>query len=266
MRPSVWFRPMSRLPVSEVFSAEDDDARAIALGLLQIRALPSGAWNDPTAPNIGPTERALLAEQWGVDTREAWIGMIDHLSTERRRRQTWMRHLAFRNDLATAAGRAPTGEEWLSAITVGGEDTHDARRFIDGIEHIEQEIRRHVGLDIVTPELFVRTLDGYALGQAVAMTTWGVALGHTDVAEARRIIRRIHVEARHSFESWADFGLSYLAGRIMHWSDGDVDESAFAKFGDGWVDFAAAARRGGPWATLTWDPSHESLRRTRRGG
>ena len=43
-------------------------------------------------------------------------------------------------------------------------------------------------------------------------------------------------------------------GRVMHWSDGSVDEKSFEKFGDGWSDFQAAAteKRNGPWASLSW--------------
>lgn len=266
MSPSLWFSSAPRLVASELFSTTDADARAIALGLVQIRSLPSGAWNDPTAPGLGRREKAALIEQWGVGTRVEWLSMVEYLSTVRRRRHAWMLHLAVRNDLATAAGRAPTATQWLAAIAAEGGDARDARPFVDGIVHIEREVRDRVGADVITPELFVRTLDGYALGQAVAMTTWGVALGHADVAEARGIIRRIHADARHSFVSWADFGLSYVAGRIMHWSDGDVDEKAFEKFGDGWADVRAATRRGAPWATLSWDAPVDAQPPTRRSG
>lgn len=252
MRPTVWILPSPKVKTTDRFPAFDADANEIALGLLQISALPSGAWNDPTASALDDADKQALADQWGVRSRADWLSVIDHLSTVRLRRQMWMLHLSVRNDLALAAGRVPTPKEWLAAVVAEGGDERDARPFVAGIEQIEHEVRRRVGADIVSPELFVRTLDAYALGQAVAMATWGVALGHADVAEARRIIHRINVDARPSFVSWADFGLSYLAGRVMHWSDGDVDETAVAKFGDGWTNLKSAARRGGPWATLPW--------------
>lgn len=254
MHPVTWILPAAKVKASERFSTSDAAASEIALGFLQIRAVPSGAWNDPTAPELGDEDKQALVEQWGIHSREDWLGMIEHLTTVRRRRHAWMLHLAVRNDLATRLGRVPKTREWLDAVSAEGGDERDAHPFIAGIEHIERETRRRVGEDIVTPDVYVRTLDAYALGQAVAMTTWGVALGHADVAEARRIIHRINLEARPGFVSWADFGLSYLAGRIMHWSDGTLDDDSFAKFGDGWSDFKAAAtpKRGGPWATLPW--------------
>lgn len=254
MSPTSWFSRPQRLAPSERFSSTDTEANEIALGLLQISSLPSGPWNDPTAPALGADDRALLAEQWGIHSRDDWLGMIDHLSTVRRRRQAWMLRLAVRNDLDTALGRVPTSKEWLGAIAAAGADERDARPFVAGIEHIEREVRRRVGAEVVTPDIYVRTLDGYALGQAVAMTTWGVALGYADVGEARRIIHRINVETRPSFVSWADFGLSYIAGRVMHWSDGNLDDESFEKYGDAWTTFATAAtaKRKGPWATLPW--------------
>ncbi|KQQ66697.1 DUF1266 domain-containing protein [Microbacterium sp. Leaf320] len=254
MHPLSWILPASRFPASSEYATSDAAANEIALGFLQIRAVPSGAWNDPTASELGDDEKQALIDQWGIHSRQDWLGMIEHLTTVRRRRHAWMLHLAVRNDLATRLGRAPRTREWLDAIAADGGDARDAHPFVAGIEHIERELRRRVGDDIVTSDVYVRTLDAYALGQAVALTTWGVALGYSDLAEARRIIHRINVDARPCFVSWADFGLSYLAGRIMHWSDGTLDEDSFAKYGGGWHDFkeAASAKRHGPWATLPW--------------
>lgn len=265
MSTTGWFMRTERLVPSELFSATDTEANEIALGLLQIGSLPSGPWNDPTAPGLGSAEKEMLAEQWGIHDRADWLGMIDHLTTVRRRRHAWMLHLAVRNDLDTALGRVPTTKEWLTAIAAEGGDQHDARPFVGGIEHIEQEVRRRVGKEIVTPDLYVRTLDAYALGQAVAMTTWGVALGYTDVTEARRIIHRINADARPSFVSWADFGLSYVAGRVMHWSDGNLDEDSFEKYGDPWTVFASAssAKHNGPWATMPWPATIDQRSRRR---
>lgn len=49
MSPTRWFARSHGLTPSEQFSDSDLDANALALGLMQIRTLPSGAWNDPTA-------------------------------------------------------------------------------------------------------------------------------------------------------------------------------------------------------------------------
>ncbi|OAN41223.1 DUF1266 domain-containing protein [Microbacterium sp. H83] len=254
MSPLTRIIPAPKLMPSPSFSTTDIPANEIALGFLQIRTLPSGPWNDPTAPGLGAYEQEALIEQWGVGSRHEWLEMIEYLTTVRRRREDRMLHLAVRNDLAIDLGRVPRTGEWLEAIASSGSDPEGARAFIEGISLIELRVRRRVGIASVTPETFVRTLDGYAVGQAVAMATWGVAMGFAEVPEVRQLIHRINIDARRSFTSWADFGLSYLAGRVMHWSDGVVDEDSLERYGDGWSDMTAAlsAKRGGPWATLPW--------------
>ncbi|QNA91585.1 MULTISPECIES: DUF1266 domain-containing protein [unclassified Microbacterium] len=250
----VWILPDAKVKAAPEFTTTDTEADEIALGFLQIVNLPSGLWNDPKASLLGDREKKVLVEQWGVHTRGDWLANIERLTGARRRREVWMLYLAVRAELAERLGRTPKAKEWLAAIVQEGGDKRDARTFVTSIEYSEAQVRKRVGKDVVTPDLFVRTLDGYALGQAVAMTTWGVALGHGDVTEARGIIHRINEEGRPAFTSWADFGLSYLVGRVMHWSDGNVDEKSFEKFGDGWSDFKAAMseKRNGPWATLPW--------------
>jgi len=250
----IWLMPASKVKPSEKFSTDDREANELALGFLQIRNLPSGPWNDPTASDLTDREKRTLVDQWGVNTRQDWLDNIERLMTVRRRREVWVLYLAVRTELAQRLGRVPKTKEWLAEIVSEGGDKRDARTFVSAIESIEAQVRKLVGKDIVTPGLYVRTLDGYAVGQAVAMTTWGVALGHGDVAEARQIIHRINVDARPAFESWADFGLSYVTGRIMHWTDGNLDDKSFDRYGDSWSEFkaAATAKRNGPWATLPW--------------
>lgn len=250
----VWILPDAKVKASEDYSTADAEANEIALGFLQITNLPSGPWNDPTASGLSDREKKTLVDQWGVHTRAEWLEGIERLTTVRRRREVWSLYLAVRAELAERLGRVPKAKEWLAAITAEGGDKRDARSFVTAIEYIEQETRKHVGKDVITPSVFVKSLDGYALGQAVALTTWGVALGHADTAEARSIIRGINADGRPGFSSWAEFGLSYIAGRVMHWSDGKVDEKSYEKYGDGWSDFKAAtsAKRLGPWATLSW--------------
>lgn len=250
----IWVMPASKVKASEAFSTTDREANEIALGFLQIVNEPSGHWNDPTAPMLSDSQKRRLVEMWGIPTREDWLDGIERLVTVRRRRDPWVLSLAVRAELAPSLGRPPKAKEWQNALIEAGADKREARTFVAAIEGIEGQVRKLVGKDIVTPDVFVRTLDGYALGQAVALATWGVALGYADVAEVRAIIHRINVEGRPAFTSWADFGLSYIAGRVMHWSDGRIEEKTFDKYGDGWSLFRAAgtAKRNGPWATLPW--------------
>lgn len=94
MHPLTWILPPTKVKPSARFSAVDLEANEIALGFLQISTLPSGPWNDPTAPALSEAEKQMVAEQWGVHSRADWLGMIEHLTTVRRRRHAWMAHLA----------------------------------------------------------------------------------------------------------------------------------------------------------------------------
>ena len=246
--------PGAKVKASDQYSTADTEANELALGFLQIRNLPSGDWNDPTASGLSERGKATIINQWGVRTRDDWLASLETLTTQRRRRDTWVAYLAIRSTLAARLGRVPTTKEWVNATVEEGGAKADARAFIWTLESLEAQVRKHVGKNIVTPDHFVKTLDGYAIGQAIAMVTWGVALGHTTTSEARQIIHDINTDARGDFTSWTDFGLSYIVGRVMHWSDGHIDEKTFDKFGDSWPDFRAAsmATRNGPWATLPW--------------
>lgn len=250
----LWILPAAKVTPSDQYSTDDREANEIALGFLQIVNQPSGPWNDPTASALTASDKKHLVEMWGVPDRERWLEGIERLVRGRRRRDVWVTCLSIRAELAQRLGRVPKTKEWIAAIVEAGGDKRDARTFVAAIEGVEAQVRKLVGKDIVTPGVYVRTLDGYALGQAVALATWGVALGYADVAEVRGIIRRINDEGRPGFTSWADFGLSYIVGRVMHWSDGTIGEKTFDKFGDGWSDFkaAATAKRNGPWASLPW--------------
>ncbi|MFT4028514.1 MAG: DUF1266 domain-containing protein [Protaetiibacter sp.] len=246
--------PDAKLRTSDAHSTTDAEANELALGYLQIDNLPSGPWNDPTAPDLDEKQKQRLVEQWGIATRDEWLANIERLVTERRRRDVWVLCLAIRGEAAQQLSRPPKTREWVAAIAEAGGDKRDARTFVAAVEYLEQETRKLAGRDALPPSLITTTFDGYAIGQAVALTTWGVALGHTDVPEARAIIHRINAEARPGFASWAEFGLSYVVGRVMHWSDGQIDEKTFRQYRDAAHSLGAAlsAKRNGPWATLPW--------------
>ncbi|MGW8482333.1 DUF1266 domain-containing protein [Microbacterium sp. NPDC055903] len=251
----VWIMPAAKLKPAEQFASTGAEANDIALGFLQIYNLPSGPWNDPTASGLTEREKRGLVDQWGVATRQEWLANIERLVTDRRRRDLWVSYLAVRGEVGARLGREPKTKEWLQAVIEAGGDKRDAKTFIGSIEAIEAETRKVVGRKDFPADSYVTTLEGYAFGQAVALTTWGVALGHADIEEARSIIRRINVEARPLFSSWYEFGLSYTVGRVMHWSDGVLGDKTWDKFGASTAnDFAAgvSAKRQGPWALLPW--------------
>ncbi|KRC62442.1 hypothetical protein ASE14_00975 [Agromyces sp. Root81] len=250
-----WLLPDAKVRALDGYPTTGTEADELALGFLQIRSDPVGHWNDPTASHLTEKWTARLVDQWGVDDRESWLETIDRLMKERRRREVWTLYLAVRADLIEQLGRAPKTKEWLSAITeAGGTDKRSAKAFVNAVEQLEQETRKAAGKGVVTPATVVTTFDGYAFGQAVALATWGVALGHATEAEGRAIIHEVNAVARPAFSSWPEFGLSYVVGRVMHWSDGNIDDKTFSRLGDPASEIAAACseKRLGPWASLPW--------------
>ena len=178
---------------------------------------------------------------------------LGFLQNGRRRREPWVALLAVRGALGARLGRAPKAKEWVAAVVEAGGGKREAAAFAKAVESLEQQARK-AAKGTIPADDYVTTLDGYAYGQAVALTTWGVALGHGTVDEARQIIHHVNDAARPSFRSWSDFGLGYVVGRVMHWSDGRPDEESFDKWGDSAMQVAAALteKRGGPWSALPW--------------
>jgi len=70
-----------------------------------------------------------------------------------------------------------------------------------------------------------------ALGQAVAVSVWNVAMGLFMHEESRAAIQKINEQVCSQFGSCEEFGRSYVLGRAMHWSEGKADEKV-AESGD----------------------------------
>lgn len=251
----LWLLPDAKVKPSDAYPTTGTEANEIALGFLQIHNLPSGPWNDPTASGLTDRERKQLVDQWGIHSRDDWLANIERLVGDRRRRDLWGSLLGVRAELARSLGRPPRTKEWVAGIIEAGGDKRTAKTFVAAVESIEHETRKTAGKDAVPADVVATSFDGYAFGQAVALTTWGVHMRYGDVDEARTIIRRVNDVARPAFGSWAEFGLSYTVGRVMHWSDGNLTDKTFEKLGSSTaLDLGAALseKREGPWATLPW--------------
>jgi len=248
--------PTPKVKAHPGFPVDGREANELALGLLQVRSEPGALWNDPTASYFTVNDLKEVVSQWGVATREEWLAGIQRLVVGRRRRDHWQIYLTVRTDLTQRLGRAPKTREWLAGIIeVGGSGKRDDKAFVTAVHDIEARVRKAVGKSVLPLSVVGTSFDGYALGQAVALTTWGVALGHSDEAEARRIIREINATARAEFTSWAHFGLSYNLGRIMHWTDGSPDDKTYEHLAVPVREFktASTAKLNGPWAALPWN-------------
>lgn len=249
--------PAGKAHQSDDFPADSREANDLALGFIQLQN-PMIDWNDPTATEIASSKSSqkALAKQWGLNTRDDWAENVQRLIGNRRRRTLWQELLGIRAGLAARLGRVPTSKEWLTAIReAGGSGKGDERKFVTGLMHYENKARKSAkkgGLfeagDLVT------SLDGYALGQAVAVCVWSVGMGLITREESAQAIREINAIARAEFDSWAAFGRSYVLGRTMHWSDAEVEDEFETKQTFEMVAFARAMNgdRNGPWGNLAW--------------
>ncbi|MFT4234394.1 MAG: DUF1266 domain-containing protein, partial [Microbacterium sp.] len=227
----IFFAPVAKLKTSPEYETTGTEANELALGLLQIVNDPTGNWNDPTANLLTGKLRDTLVEQWGLHSREDWLANIDRLVKTRRRRDDWVLMLGIRKDLAATLGREPKPREWTKAIIEAGGNKREATTFVNTVGTCEVCLRKSAGKKWIPADNFVTTFDGYAFGQAVAVVTWGVALGFAEVGEARRLIHEINDVARPEFSSWVEFGSSYIVGRVMHWSDGQLGDKTWDRLG-----------------------------------
>lgn len=243
---------LSRLPYSRDFPTATREANLLALGLQQIASAGS-LWNDPLAGALTATERRRLGEQWNLRSAGDVVETVQILVATRRRREPWQQWLALRGRSSEQdEGVRTSGRRWIAAICeAGGEG--DALDFAKSVAYYERRLGRK-GRILFPADEPVVTLDAYALGQAVAVAVWGVALGHLSHAESRQLIERINACARAEFRSWEAFGRSYTLGHAMHGSDGArsrlhvkrVSRSAYLMLK------ALDGRRNGPWGLLPW--------------
>lgn len=248
--------PDAKVKADPDFSTEDQRANDLALGFIQIRTA-MGVWNDPEAREIAKSKslKKNLASMWGLHTSADYQATIKRLVEDRRSRELWDSLLAVRMEAAKELGRKPTEREWLDAVkSEGGTGKGEEKDFIKAVHYYEKKLRKS-GKTIVFPDdAVVTNLEGYAFGQAVAVAVWGVAMEIATVDEATKIIRNINKIARKRFDSWEDFGRSYILGRALHQSDGKIDDELATKMGDAQIEYAAALNEkiDGPWTRLKW--------------
>lgn len=240
------------------FPTDGPEANRLALGLPQL--LNSGQyWNDPTASMVASSksQRKMLQDMWGLHSEQDVLDNIERLVTVRRRRDLWQQLLEIRGKAAAAnGGGRPTPKQWLAAIQgAGGSGKGEERDFVNAVHYYEDEFAKITDKTMFGKNAPVITnFDGYSFGQAVAVATWGVGMGFITRERSAEIIRQINDIARPEFASWADFGRSYAIGKVMHWSEGRMDEKAASKFDDGArsMETALEAKNLGPWASLPW--------------
>lgn len=246
--------PNAKVRTDSAFSTEGPEANDLALGFLQIYNA-YGEWNDADGKNMREGKDAKrIREMWGLTSADAARANIERLMTNRRQRPLWQQLLVLRAEAAKQAGRMPSRKQWLAAITAaGGTGKGEERKFVDAVEGYEAGLTKS-NRKIFPSTAYVTDFDAYALGQAVAVSTWSVGIGLISREESAQHIRRVNEIARAAYPSWEDFGRAYIVGRAMHWSDGVGNEKQLEDATSALRDMQTALdpKVNGPWALLPW--------------
>lgn len=259
----VWrWRTKGNTWASDEFSQDDETARALAIGYLQL--VNSGcSWNDPTGRRLQEREIGLknLRDMWGLESHEDWKETVAHLVNDKRADELRDTLLALRAELADGLGRRPTKKEWLSEVKKYTQEVSDgAKDEIELITYFEGKFKKADGLPLITHDATVRNLHAFAYGQAVAVCVWGVAAGVVSEAEAVSKAKEISAIARREYGSWQAFGQSYILGRACFFYDRfsgksaekAADDQLFACRDYREACAPASSKNPGPWTRLAW--------------
>lgn len=245
------FARFSKLAYNKDFPVDTREANLLALGFQQITNAQN-YWNDPTASLSSTSSLHKLRDMWGLNSANDVYENVERLFMQRRRRELWQQLLALRAQAAQAnGGKKPSSRQWLAAIKEsGGTGKGEELEFVRAVEYYEKAF----GKKHFPAHEPVLSFDAYALGQAVAVCTWGVGLGLISREDSMRMIEEINRVARQEFDSWAAFGRSYVLGRAMHWSEGSADEDHAKQCREAVVamEIALDAKQRGPWGLLPW--------------
>lgn len=246
-----FFARFSKLAYNKDFPIDTREANLLALGFQQITNAQN-YWNDPTASLSSTSSLHKLRDMWGLNSANDVYENVERLFMQRRRRELWQQLLALRAQAAQAnGGKKPSSRQWLVAIKEsGGTGKGEELEFVRAVEYYEKAF----GKKHFPAHEPVLSFDAYALGQAVAVCTWGVGLGLISREDSMRMIEEINRVARQEFDSWAAFGRSYALGRAMHWSEGRADEDHAKQCREAVVamEIALDAKQRGPWGLLPW--------------
>jgi hypothetical protein len=176
--------------------------------------------------------QAVLANGWGVQSRDDLFGRLQWIETEGHRvdyqriRSLFERKGPFRQD----ASELLHGEPW--AQNMGGEEMVQFRNRANGMLAYWH---RH-------PSLM-----GWDFCRGVWLCRWGAAAGLLSDEEAWQRIFAYAQTLQQSFSGWSELGENYLAG-YSFWSDDDDDDNVR----DALTTLTDPNNRNSPWNLVPW--------------
>ncbi|MEJ2868520.1 DUF1266 domain-containing protein [Actinomycetospora sp. OC33-EN08] len=190
--------------------------------------------------------RRSLRDAWGFHGARDWQAALDALAEPWSSGPDTVLHL--RRQLGDGAFvPADAVREVVEAdvnVERNGRETTD--RVLDELRRIEayeEYLREH---DVLARWEQVHTLLAWDLGRGAMLARWGLDADWCDETTARWQVERFGTLARRYFDSWTEFGASYVLGRAL-WSADQVDHLDWST-----LDLADSVR---PFTVLTSDPA-----------
>ncbi|MGK5629334.1 DUF1266 domain-containing protein [Streptomyces sp. URMC 123] len=227
------------------------------------------AWNTLNWHGAGySNEVERLAESWGVEGRDDWLGIQERLLDREVSPWYWDFVLGVRHRVARELGHTRVDPAlWRTRVEIalrqeladgtagGAEDAaereKELRPFLAFLHDLIDKVLRYESRfradGLLPPDGCVHSIAAWDLGRASKMARWGRGARYATEPEMHAAVARAGEEARRVYASWEEFSAGYVLGRCLHFDEG--------AFGD-WYTTALDAHRAlasdpeSPWATV----------------
>ncbi|MER6998969.1 DUF1266 domain-containing protein [Streptomyces sp. NPDC000410] len=206
----------------------------------------------------GEVER--IAESWGVNSREDWLGMQERLLGREVSPWVWDFVLGARSALIQAGHGHPVDPAaWRNCVESTLRDQFDETG--SGFDEAVRKMRGLVGEvlryearfradGLLPPDGYVRTVAAWDLGRASKMARWGRGARYATEAEMHEAVAAAGRAARAAYGSWEEFSAGYVLGRCLHFDE--------ERFGSWYTEVLEAHRAlttdpDSPWLTVPFD-------------
>ncbi|MFF0739469.1 DUF1266 domain-containing protein [Streptomyces sp. NPDC004111] len=212
-------------------------AHGLALGA-QLAVHNSLVWNQlGAAYEDYATDIDRLRNPWHVNNRADYRRTLEALLETRMIGTLQEFALRTRHGMVRQLGRAPSEEEWTSAVTTTlrhrGTDAEDLAEAVGSLRCVLRFEARLRADGALAPDGRVDSLKAFDYGRAVNVVRLALGARYITPPEAEEAVLRIDERARRAYGSWADFSLGYAMTRLIYFTQDAVAEAARGEGGSG---------------------------------
>jgi hypothetical protein len=211
-------------------------------------------WNDlGDVYDSYPTDVERLRDSWNVTNRGEWLRRLEHLLKAVTTAPEPKFLLRIRAELAQGHGTRPPVDVWHrtaeAALRHGGTPEPQAAAVLSLIGRILRYEARLQADGILPPYGFVRSVNGYDFGQAVAFARWGLGARFCEPAEAEQAVLRAGQACRETYGSWQEFAAGYALGAVLRGGEEDFEQGYDSVLGPHRI---LSHDPGSPWRHIPW--------------